>query len=172
MEISVKNNVDTLIFHTAICVAGTTNSIYRRAKSEIWLAIPPARCACGMEISMEKIKGNTELVKKKYTTMTIVTRREKLRALQETLIELNIPGMTTTMVEGNGQQLGEISYMQNGLKKAKLIPKVMVEVNYCDMDTELIINTICEKLRTNIMGDGKIFITENEGYIVRIRTTE
>ena len=121
---------------------------------------------------MEKIKGNTELVKKKYTTMTIVTRREKLSVLQETLIELNIPGMTTTMVEGNGQQLGEISYMQNGLKKAKLIPKVMVEVNYCDMDTELIINTICEKLRTNIMGDGKIFITENEGYIVRIRTSE
>ncbi len=125
-----------------------------------------------MEVSMEKIKGNTELVKKKYTTMTIVTRREKLSVLQETLIELNIPGMTTTMVEGNGQQLGEISYMQNGLKKAKLIPKVMVEVNYCDMDTELIINTICEKLRTNIMGDGKIFITENEGYIVRIRTSE
>ena len=125
-----------------------------------------------MRISMEKITGNTELVKKKYTTMTIVTRREKLRTLQETLIELNIPGMTTTMVEGNGQQLGEISYMQNGLKKAKLIPKVMVEVNYCDMDTELIINTVCEKLRTNIMGDGKIFITENEGYIVRIRTSE
>ena len=39
-------------FLTAICVAGTTNSIYRRAKSEIWLAIPPARCACGMEIIM------------------------------------------------------------------------------------------------------------------------
>ncbi len=50
MRISVKNNADAIIFHTAICVAGTTNSIYRRAKSEIWLAIPPARCACGMEI--------------------------------------------------------------------------------------------------------------------------
>ena len=55
MRISVKNNVDTLIFHTAICVAGTTNSIYRRDKSEIWLAIPPARCACGMEGSMKVI---------------------------------------------------------------------------------------------------------------------
>lgn len=108
------------------------------------------------------------LVKKKYTTMTIITRREKINVLHEALIELGIPGMTTTMVEGNGQQLGEISYMQDGLQKAKLIPKVMVEVNYEDMDTEKIIETICNRLRTNIMGDGKIFITENEGYVVRV----
>ena len=31
----MKNNADAIIFHTAICVAGTTNSIYRRAKFEI-----------------------------------------------------------------------------------------------------------------------------------------
>ncbi len=61
MRISVKNNVDTLIFHTAICVAGTTNSIYRRAKSEIWLSIPPARCACGIESIMNLIPQLTNL---------------------------------------------------------------------------------------------------------------
>jgi hypothetical protein len=61
MRISVKNNVDTLIFHTAICVAGTTNSIYRRAKSEIWLAIPLARCACGIESIMNLISQLTNL---------------------------------------------------------------------------------------------------------------
>ena len=57
----MKNNVDTLIFHTAICVAGTTNSIYRRAKSEIWLAIPLARCACGIESIMNLISQLTNL---------------------------------------------------------------------------------------------------------------
>ena len=57
----MKNNVDTLIFHTAICVAGTTNSIYRRAKSEIWLSIPPARCACGIESIMNLIPQLTNL---------------------------------------------------------------------------------------------------------------
>ena len=41
------------VFHTAICAAGATNSIYRRAKSDIWLAIPPALCACGMETSVK-----------------------------------------------------------------------------------------------------------------------
>ena len=42
MEISVKNKLDSLFFHTAVCAAGVTNSPYRRAKSDIWLAIPPA----------------------------------------------------------------------------------------------------------------------------------
>ena len=45
-------------FHTAKCVAGATFSIYRRAKSDIWLAIPPAQCACGMEISMDRRSDN------------------------------------------------------------------------------------------------------------------
>ena len=41
MENSVKNNDDTLIFYTTKCVTGATFSAYRRAKSEILLAIPP-----------------------------------------------------------------------------------------------------------------------------------
>ena len=59
MEDSVKNNADAIIFHTAICVAGTTNRIYRRAKSDIWLAIPSALCAYRMEIIMEEKCLNT-----------------------------------------------------------------------------------------------------------------
>ena len=42
MENSEKNNVDTIIFLTAKCVAGTTFSLNRRAKSEILLTITPA----------------------------------------------------------------------------------------------------------------------------------
>ena len=41
MEISVKNNADAIIFYTTKCVAGATFSAYRRAKSDILLAIPP-----------------------------------------------------------------------------------------------------------------------------------
>ena len=52
----MKNNAYAIIFHTTICLAGTTNSIYRRAKSEILLAIPPALCACGTEIIMNNNK--------------------------------------------------------------------------------------------------------------------
>ena len=47
MGSSVKNKLDSLFYHKfinelAICAAGVTNSPYRRAKSDIWLAIPPA----------------------------------------------------------------------------------------------------------------------------------
>ena len=54
------------VFHTAICAAGATNSIYRRAKSDIWLAIPPALCACGMEVIMRFFidTANVEDIKK------------------------------------------------------------------------------------------------------------
>lgn len=43
------------LFHIAICATDVTNSIYRRAKYDIWFAIPRAICACRMEISMEEI---------------------------------------------------------------------------------------------------------------------
>ena len=58
------------VFHTAICAAGATNSIYRRAKSDIWLAIPPALCACGMENSME-IFGRLEDLVHRYEDITL-----------------------------------------------------------------------------------------------------
>ena len=38
----MKNKSNDLIFRTAICAAGSTNSSYRRAESEIQLAIPSA----------------------------------------------------------------------------------------------------------------------------------
>ena len=38
----MKNKSDDLIFHTAIYAAGSINSYYRRAESEIQLAIPSA----------------------------------------------------------------------------------------------------------------------------------
>ena len=67
MENSVKIQIDICnrlmsVFHTAICAAGATNSIYRRAKSDIWSAIPPAPCACGMENIMNTISKNSDYI--------------------------------------------------------------------------------------------------------------
>ena len=67
MENSVKIQIDICnrlisVFHTAICAAGATNSIYRRAKSDIWPAIPPALCACGMENIMNTISKNSDYI--------------------------------------------------------------------------------------------------------------
>ena len=42
MQIRVKNNADALIFHTALCAAGTTKLLFIAEPNKIWLAIPPA----------------------------------------------------------------------------------------------------------------------------------
>ena len=58
------------VFHTAICAAGATNSIYRRAKSDIWPAIPPALCACGMEdIMASKVYFSSQISKERIVDM-------------------------------------------------------------------------------------------------------
>jgi nitrogen regulatory protein PII len=108
----------------------------------------------------------------KYTKMTVITRREKYDLLRETLESENISGFTVTPVEGNGQQLGEIRYKDGDRFQTTLIPKIMVEAMYHDIDTETVIRKVCAALRTNIMGDGKIFIEEIEGSVFKIRTGE
>ena len=58
------------VFHTAICAAGATNSIYRRAKSDIWPTIPPALCACGMEdIMASKVYFSSQISKERMVDM-------------------------------------------------------------------------------------------------------
>ena len=42
MGSSVKNNADALIFHTALCDACVTKSLFIAEPNKIWLAIPPA----------------------------------------------------------------------------------------------------------------------------------
>lgn len=113
---------------------------------------------------MEKIK---------YTKMTIITRPDKLNQLKDLLEEKGVRGMTITPVQGNGQQLGSIQYEEpDGEVKQMLIPKVKVEIDYFDLNTEELVKDICRCVRTNIMGDGKIFIEETEGTILRVRTGE
>ncbi len=70
---------------TAICAAGTTNSIYRRAKSDIWFAIPLALCACGMEINMDNKKNESmeERAKKEELVVMLHSIRKVAEAHNE-----------------------------------------------------------------------------------------
>ena len=38
----MKNSADAFIFHTALCAAGVTKSLFIAEPNKIWLAIPPA----------------------------------------------------------------------------------------------------------------------------------
>ena len=38
----MKNSADAFIFHTALCAAGVTKSLFIAEPNKTWLAIPPA----------------------------------------------------------------------------------------------------------------------------------
>ena len=59
----MKNNADALIFHTALCAAGTTKSLFIAEPNKIWLAIPPAlKCLRNWRSWMRIIGGAIILV--------------------------------------------------------------------------------------------------------------
>ena len=49
----MKNMLDSIFFAQLFVPQASQISLYRRAKSDIWLAIPSTQSVCGMEISME-----------------------------------------------------------------------------------------------------------------------
>ena len=54
MGSSVKNNADALIFHTALCDACGTKSLFIAEPNKIWLAIPQALKCLWNEFSVNK----------------------------------------------------------------------------------------------------------------------
>lgn len=104
----------------------------------------------------------------------LIIRPEKLEVLKSILDEKNCGGMTISTVMGCGTQKGTVEGV-NEIKGFKttinLLPKVRVEVVVEDSKVEQIILDVREKVATEHVGDGKIFIRNIEEAI-RIRTGE
>ena len=101
----------------------------------------------------------------------MIIRPEKLEDVKEILNQLDVRGMTTTMVSGCGNQKGRKKVYRGTEFSLNLLPKVKVEtVVHDDKVTELI-DKISETIRTGEVGDGKIFVYNVE-QAVKIRTNE
>ena len=101
----------------------------------------------------------------------MIVRPEKLEDVKEILNELQIFGMTVTMVSGCGHQKGRKKVYRGTEFSLNLLPKVKVEtVVHDDIVTELIAK-ITEQIKTGEVGDGKIFVYNVEQSI-KIRTNE
>jgi len=104
----------------------------------------------------------------------MIIRPEKLEDVKAILDEINCGGMTITTVMGCGTQKGNVNAV-NEIKGFKtninLLPKIRVNVVVEDKNVEPIILKVREKLATDHVGDGKIFIRNIEDS-VRIRTGE
>lgn len=106
--------------------------------------------------------------------LVMIIRPEKLEDVKEILDSINCGGMTISSVMGCGTQKGSVAGV-NEIKGFKtninLLPKIRVEVVVEDKVVNKIILAVREKLATDHVGDGKIFI-RNVEEVVRIRTGE
>jgi len=101
----------------------------------------------------------------------MIIRPEKLEDVKEILNQLDVRGLTTTMVSGCGNQKGRKKVYRGTEFSMNLLPKVKVETVVHDEMVTPLIDKISETIRTGEVGDGKIFIYNIE-QAVKIRTGE
>ena len=101
----------------------------------------------------------------------MIIRPEKLEDVKEILNELQIYGMTVSMVSGCGRQKGRKSMYRGTETEINLLPKVKIETVVHDAVITDLISKITERIKTGEVGDGKIFVYDVE-QAVKIRTGE
>ena len=113
----------------------------------------------------------------KMKELNLIIRPEKLEKLKGILDSLGCGGMTIFSVMGCGTQRGVIEeesavHELKGLKTTiNLLPKIEVDVVVPDSKVDDIIAEVRDKLSSDHVGDGKIFVrTIDEA--IRIRTGE
>jgi nitrogen regulatory protein PII len=100
-----------------------------------------------------------------------IIRPNQLEAVNQTLLESSIVGMTISNARGFGRQKGQLQSYRGQTYKVDFIQKLKVEVVVADENADLVVQKICEAARTGEIGDGKIFVSEIEA-VYRIRTGE
>lgn len=106
--------------------------------------------------------------------LEMIIRPEKLEDVKAILDEVKCGGMTISTVMGCGTQKGSpegVNEIKGFKTTINLLPKIRVNVVVEDKYIEPIIMKVREKLATDHVGDGKIFIRNIEEAI-RIRTGE
>lgn len=104
--------------------------------------------------------------------LEIIIKPGMLEALKDIIEEHKCGGMTVLSVMGYGNQKGHVSTEFKGLKvNLNLLPKIMAIVVVQDDAIESLLTDIHEKISTNSVGDGKVFITDISD-AMRIRTGE
>lgn len=100
-----------------------------------------------------------------------IIRPERLPLVKTALEEKGFISMTITDVVGRGRQKGLVLKWRAGEHRIEFLPKKKIEIVVVDRDCGTVVDTICEKAKTGIMGDGKIFVLPIDD-VVRVRTGE
>jgi nitrogen regulatory protein P-II 1 len=100
-----------------------------------------------------------------------IIREEKFHLIKIALEEKGFISMTVSDVIGRGKQKGVSLKWRVGEHRIEFLPKKRIEIVVDDKDCQIVVDTICEKGKTGLVGDGKIFVMPVED-VIRIRTGE
>ena len=103
--------------------------------------------------------------------ITAIIKPFKLDDIRESLMSIDIHGMTITEVKGFGRQKGHAEIYRGAEYVVDFLPKLKIEVAVSDELADEVVRTIADAANTGKIGDGKIFVQPLDE-IVRIRTGE
>ena len=103
--------------------------------------------------------------------ITAIIQPSKLDAVQESLSNIGISGMTVSEVKGYGRQKGKSEIYRGAEYDINFIPKIKIEIAVSAKDSSKAIEIIQKSANTDKIGDGKIFVFDLSKAI-RIRTGE
>lgn len=104
--------------------------------------------------------------------INIFIKPEKLETLKQIIVdEFHCGGMTVINAMGCGNQKGFKDEMVGMRSSVNLLPKVKIEVMVEDGQVSALVDAICERISTGLVGDGKIVVKPVED-IIRVRTGE
>ena len=100
-----------------------------------------------------------------------IIRPERLQAVQDSLDELGVSGLTVSEVMGCGRQKGYTEQYRGSRVNISLLPKIKVESVVSDEVTDKAVDAIVGAAYTGEIGDGRLFVYDVVES-VRIRTGE
>ena len=103
--------------------------------------------------------------------VTAIIKPFKLDDVRESLSEIGVQGITVTEVKGFGRQKGHTELYRGAEYVVDFLPKVKIDVAIDDKDLDRVIEAITKAANTGKIGDGKIFVV-NQEQAIRIRTGE
>lgn len=103
--------------------------------------------------------------------VTAVIKPFKLDEVRAALSDIGVPSMTVSEARGYGRQLGRCELFRGAEYQGDFMPKVMIEIVISDALLAKTVETIRLAAKTDLIGDGKIFVSVVER-LVRIRTGE
>lgn len=103
--------------------------------------------------------------------ITAIIKPDKVEALRQALIAVDIQGLTIVEAKGYGRQKGQTELYRGAEYEVHFLPKLRAEVLVDSADVEKVITTISEAVKSGKIGDGKIYVTDVID-VVRIRTGE